>query len=197
MILQTGLAPIIECLTNYDMFRQRAIVPQYQQKLPAPSQYDANTTSLAKFIGETANISPRKVDHFIFGYTGNMGREFLRVGESALGLRDYNFRGINDIPLLGGFFRMPYQNPKVVRDFYETLDDQTAWHNEYKMTKKKPAEYNELLYNRLHKAQKEMSELNKLERNLMLDPKLSGKIKLERQLAIQKKRVALAERALR
>ena len=196
-LIPTGLEPIIECLTNYDMFRQRVIVPQYQQKLPALSQYDANTTSLAKFIGETANISPRKVDHFLFGYTGNLGREILRGSESVLGLRDYNFRGINDMPLLGGFFRMPYQNPKVVRDFYETLDEQTAWHNEYKATKKKPAEYDEKLYNRLHKAQKEMSELSKLERNLMLDPKLSGDVKQERQLTIQKKRVALAERAMR
>ena len=179
------------------MFRQRAIVPQYQQKLPAPAQYDANTTSLAKFIGETANISPRKVDHFLFGYTGNVGRETLRIGESVFGLRDYNFRGINDLPLLGGFFRIPYQNPKVVKDFYEKLDDQTAWHNEYKATKKKPAEYNETLYNRLHKAQKEMSEISKLERKLMLDPNISGDVKQERQLALQKKRVALAEKSLR
>lgn len=42
-----------------------------------------------------------------------------------------------------------------------------------------------------------MSELGKLERNLMLDPKLSGGVKQERQLAIQKRRVALAERAMR
>ena len=126
-----------------------------------------------------------------------MGREGFRIGESILGLRDYNFRGINDLPLLGGFFRIPYQNPKIVRDFYETLDEQTAWRNEYKATKKKPAEYNEALYNRLHKTQKEMSELGRLERNLMLDPKLSGDVKQERQPAIQKKRVALAERAIR
>ena len=92
---------------------------------------------------------------------------------------------------------MPYQNPKVVRDFYEALDEQTAWRNEFKATKKKPAEYDEKIYSRLHKAQKEMSELGKLERKLMLDPKLSGEEKRKRQLQIQKKRVALAEKALR
>ena len=195
--IPTGLAPIIECLHNYDEFRQRPIVPQYQQKLPAASQYSPTTSSFAKFIGEIANISPRKVEHFLFGYTGNMGREFLRVGESVTGLRDYNFRGIGDVPLLGGFFRIPYQNPKVVKDFYETLDEQTAWRNEYTATKKKPAEYDEALYNRLHKAQKELSEIGKLERKLMLDPNLSGDKKQERQLLLQKKRVAIAERAMR
>ena len=41
-----------------------------------------------------------------------------------------------------------------------------------------------------------MSELSKRERNLMLDTKLSGDVKQERQLAIQKKRVALAEKAM-
>ena len=126
-----------------------------------------------------------------------MGREILRVGESVTRFRDYNFRGISDVPLLGGFFRIPYQNPKVVKDFYETLDEQTAWRNEYTATKKKPAEYDEALYNRLHKAQKELSEIGKLERKLMLDPNLSGDKKQERQLQLQKKRVAIAERAMR
>ena len=153
-----------------------------------------NTTRTQRAL---QNLSARKVDHFIFGYTGNMGREILRIGETAAGLREYNSKFPNDLPLLGGFFRMPYQNPKVVRDFYETLDEQTAWHNEYQATKKKPAEYDERIYQRLHAAQKAISELSKLERKLMLDPKLSGEIKTERQLALQKKRVALAEKALR
>lgn len=42
-----------------------------------------------------------------------------------------------------------------------------------------------------------MSELGKLERKLMLDPKLSDEEKQKRQLQIQKKRVALAEKALK
>ena len=126
-----------------------------------------------------------------------MGRKSLRVGESVTGLRDYNFRGISDVPLLGGFFRIPYQNQKVVKDFYETLDEKTAWRNGYKATKKKPAEYDEALYNRLHKAQKELSEIGKLERKLMFAPNLSGDKKQERQLLLQKKRATITERAMR
>ena len=193
----TAIAPILEAVANYDSFRKTAIVPNYQQKFPASSQVAPNSSSFSKFVGDIADISPRIVDHIIFGYTGNFGKESLRFADALTGSRDYNAKLPNDFPLLGGFFRMPYQNPKVVSDFYRALDEQTAWHNDFKATKKKSPHYNEKLYLRLHNAQKQMTELSKKERALMFNTSLNGDLKQQRQLAIQKKRIAIAQRALK
>ena len=94
-LLPTAIQPIIECATNYDLFRKNAIVPARQQRLPEYMQFDSRTSNLAKWLGDSSlanfiagesGISPAKVDHFLYGYTGRMGKEFVRVGESTLGL---------------------------------------------------------------------------------------------------------------
>ena len=92
---------------------------------------------------------------------------------------------------------MPYRNPRILTEYYETLDEQTKLHNEFKLTKKRPDGYDHNLYTRLEKAQKEMREFTKKERKLLDDPRLDADERDNRQLAIQKKRVALAEKVLR
>lgn len=106
-------------------------------------------------------------------------------------------RGFSDLPLISGFSRMPYRNPRILTEYYETLDEQTKLHNEFKLTKKRPEGYNHSLYTKLQKAQEQMRELTKKERKVLDDTKLDGDERDNRQLAIQKKRVALAERVLR
>ena len=195
----TALQPIIECAVNYDMFRKNAIVPARQQRLPDYMQHDSRTSDFAKFLGEETGMSPTKIDHFLYGYTGKLGQEGLRVAESLAPWvdREYNFKGISDTPLIGGFFRVSYRNPRIMTEFYETLDEQTKLHNEFNLTKKRPEGYNHSLYTKLHKVQKEMQKLTKMERKVLDDPKLEAGERDDRQLAIQKKRVALAERVLR
>ena len=169
-------------------------------------QYDSRTSETAKLIGDSSlakwlagetGVSPAKIDHFLYGYTGKLGQEALRVFETATFQRDYNFKGISDLPLIGGFFRVPYRNPRILTEYYETLDEQTKLHNEFKLTKKRPDGYDHRLYTRLEKAQKEMRELTKKERKILDDPRLETGERDNRQLAIQKKRVALAEKVLR
>ena len=212
--IPTALQPIIECMTNYDMFRKNAIVPARQQKLPEYMQYDSRTSALAKGIGDSSlakliagetGISPAKIDHFIYGYTGKLGQDFIRLGQNALGVvfdEDWvNYDGFTDLPIISGiksgFLRVPYRNPRILNEYYETLDEQTKLHNEFKMTKKRPEGYNHSLYTKLHKAQEQMQELTKKERKILDDTKLDGDERDNRQLAIQKKRVALAEKVLR
>lgn len=202
----TALQPIFECMTNYDTFRKNYIVPQHQQKLPEYMQYGSRTSATAKFIGDSSlakfiagetGISPAKIDHFLYGYTGKMGREILRAGESIIGARNYDFKGISDIPLIGGFFRTPYIMPRRLTEFYDKLDEQTKLHNEFKMTKKHPEGYDHNLYTRLTNTQKEMRKFAKKEREIIDDPRLDFDVREERQNKLQKRRVEMAERALR
>ena len=209
-LMPTAIQPIIECMTNYDMFRMNAIVPARQQKLPEYMQYDSRTSALAKGIGDSSlakflvgetGISPKKIDHFIYGYVGKLGTDIQRLGESLTPWREFDYSGVTDLPIINGvksgFLRVPYRNPRILNEYYETLDEQTKLHNEFKMTKKRPEGYNHSLYTKLKKAQEQMQELTKKERRILDDTKLDSDERDDRQLAIQKKRVALAEKVLR
>ena len=202
----TAIQPIVECMTNYDLFRKHQIVPMRRQNLPEYMQYDSRTSATAKFIGDSAlakfifgetGLSPEKIDHFIYGYTGKLGREILRTGESIIGARSYDFKGISDVPLIGGYFRTPYTNPRVLTEFYEKLDEQTKLHNEFKLTKKRPEGYDHNLYTRLKKTSDEMKKFAQAERKIIDDTSLDFDVRDERQNKLQKRRVELASRALR
>lgn len=84
----TALQPIFECMSNYDMFRKMPIVPQRQQRLSEHMQFDSRTSETAKWLGDSSlakwiagetGISPAKIDHFLYGYTGKLGKhDFLQ-----------------------------------------------------------------------------------------------------------------------
>ncbi|MBR3747762.1 MAG: hypothetical protein IKN27_12455 [Selenomonadaceae bacterium] len=202
----TAMQPIIECMTNYDMFRKNYIVPQRQQNLPEYMQYDSRTSDLAKSIGDSSlvkffvgktGLSPEKIDHFIYGYTGKFGREIVRLFDTVRGARNYDFKGVSDVPLIGGFFRTPYIMPRILTEYYEQLDAQTKLHNEFKLTKKRPEGYDHNLYTRLTNTQKEMRKFAKAERKIIDDPSLDFDERDERRKKLQKRRTEPAERALR
>ena len=169
---------------------------QYGSRTSATAKFIGDL-SLAKFIAGETGISPAKIDHFLYGYTGKMGREILRTGESIIGARNYDFKGISDIPLIGGFFRTPYIMPRRLTEFYDKLDEQTKLHNEFKLTKKRPEGYDHNLYTRLTNTQKEMRKFAKKEREIIEDTTLDFDVREERQNKLQKRRVEMAERALR
>lgn len=101
------------------------------------------------------------------------------------------------MPLIGGFFRTPYVNPRILTEFYDKLDEQTKLHNEFKLTKKRPEGYDHNLYTRLTNAQKEMRKFAKSERKIIEDTSLDFDVRNERQKKLQKRRTEMAERALR
>ncbi|MBR3746260.1 MAG: hypothetical protein IKN27_04795, partial [Selenomonadaceae bacterium] len=95
------------------------------------------------------------------------------------------------------YFRTPYTNPRVLTEFYEKLDEQTKFHNEFKLTKKRPEGYDHNLYTRLKKANDEMKKFAKSERKIIEDPNLDFDVRDERRKKLQKRRTEPAERALR
>ena len=195
-MLPTMLQPILEASMNYDLFTKNPVVPRRLQGLPEHLQYDNRTPSLAKYLGEVTGYSPKKIEHILFGFTGNLGKGAMRSADTIFGDKKFALPPADWIPLVGGFFRIPYRNPKIINDYYEQLDAQTKWYNEYKLTGKKPAGFNEILYNRMKKVQKEMKKFSKLERAAVENPSLDSAEKDRRQIAIQKKRIALVEKVL-
>jgi hypothetical protein len=89
------IKPLVEVVANYNMFTGNSIVNPYILDRAPRDQYGASTSELARVLGDSLNISPLKIDHFIAGYTGPLGasanlamsailREFTGAPEPAM-----------------------------------------------------------------------------------------------------------------
>lgn len=182
-ITATLITPAFEAYANFSIFRDAPIVPFREQKLPAHLQYDSGTSPVAKKVGELIDYSPRKIDYLISGYLGFMGRFFSG--------------GTDELPMVRRFIFDPYKNPKVVKEYYEALDEQTKLFNDYKQTKKAPDGYDAKLYGRLKSAQKSMQQLSKLERKILEDEKFSADQRTAKLRELEQRRVALCEKVFK
>ena len=87
-----AIGPIVESFINYDFFRGRSIVPIYLDQNGVDGlESKFGTTELARLIGESSNISPMKIDHILYGYTGTMGMYVLDLIDA--GLRSEEIQG--------------------------------------------------------------------------------------------------------
>lgn len=194
-MIPTALLPIIEATANHSYFTGAPIVPKYQEKLPAYLQFGNETSSFAKFVGKVIGVSPRKVEHVLFGYTGNMGKGLLGVYDTIVGNQSLN-TNLNEAPVISGFTAIPYKQSKTVNDFYDKFDEQQRLNEEFKLTKKKPDGYDPSLYKRMTKAQQELSKINKQERAAIDDPKMDSGIREQKQLGYQQQRLSVVRRVM-
>jgi hypothetical protein len=84
-IIPTGLLPIVESLTNYDLFRRKSIVSDYDTGLPAELQYNRWTSETAKILGRRLGLPPAMIDHVITGYGAGLAKEAITATDTALG----------------------------------------------------------------------------------------------------------------
>ena len=196
----TALSPIMEAMANYSFFTERPIVPRREEKLPAKMQYASTTSALAKYLGEKLDISPRKIDHVLYGYTGNIGQGFIKGPElmynSATGKAKLFDFTAEQAPIVSGLLAVPYRSSQTVEDYYAEWDKQEKAANEFKATNKKPKDFNPARYERMKKLQKPLSELAKEERAVIDSRTLSAERKKDKQMAIQKRRIAMMKQAL-
>ena len=194
-MIPTALLPIIEATANHSYFTGAPVVPKYQEKLPAYLQFGNETSSFAKFVGKVIGVSPRKVEHVLFGYTGNMGKGLLGVYDTIVGNQSLN-TNLNEAPVISGFTAIPYKQSKTVNDFYDKFDEQQRLNEEFKLTKKKPDGYDPSLYKRMTKAQQELSKINKQERAAIDDPKMDSGVREQKQLGYQQQRLYVVRRVM-
>ena len=196
----TIATPIIETWANYSFFRDAPIDPETNQKLSPKYHYGKNTSLVARNIAELADalsieISPRDIDHLIEGYLGTFGAGLFKIPDYVLGNKTSH---LGDLPVLRRFYHNPTKNPKVVQDYYETLEKQSELYNDYKkgFTKELPAKLDMALYKRLESARNKMYALSKREAAIYNDEKMSASEKDTHLDELQKRRIELCERAL-
>ena len=190
-----AMLPPLEVITNHTFFTGGPVVPRYQQDLPAAMQYGNETSSIAKFFGKELGISPRNIEHILFGYTGNMGKGLLGLFDTLTGQRSLN-TNLDEAPVISRFTVMPYKQSKTVTDFYDKYEEQNKLYREFKATDKKPKDFNPALYQRLKTSLKDMSQVNKDERAAIENPRMPANVRKAKQISFQNRRIAIARKAL-
>lgn len=120
--IPTIVKPAAEVIANYDPWRDRQIIPQYdvEGKLPK-DQFNQWTTETSKKLGEMLNVSPAKIDHLIGGYTGGLALDGIKWAEHFAGIK----KGREGIPVASRFAtRDPYAGGgETARRMYARKDE--------------------------------------------------------------------------
>lgn len=191
--MPTAMIPVIEAMTNYSLFRQRDIIPQSQENLPARLQYGANTSEVAKFVGDKINVSPYIVDNTIRGYGGGLAGLGLSAVDAASGAKENNAsKKWYETPGLRGFTAAPYQSSNSVQRVYDDYKEQEKLHNEFKLTGQRPEGYDAKEFAKLKSASDSLKGLNKASKAIINNERMSGEQKREQLDKINMRKANIA-----
>lgn len=191
--MPTAMIPVVEAMTNYSLFRQRNIIPQSQENLPARLQYGANTSEVAKFVGDKINVSPYIVDNTIRGYGGGLAGLGLSGIDAATGAKENNAsKKWYETPGLRGFTAAPYQSSNSVQRVYDDYKEQEKLHNEFKLTGQRPDGYDAKEFAKLKNASDSLKGLNKASKAIINNERMSGEQKREQLDKINMRKANIA-----
>ena len=191
--IPTAMIPVVEAMTNYSLFRQRNIIPQSQENLPAHLQYGANTSELAKFVGDKINVSPYIVDNTIRGYGGGLAGLGLSGIDAATGAKENNAsKKWYEAPGLRGFTVAPYQSSDSVQRVYDDYKEQEKLHNEFKLTGQRPEGYDAKEFAKLKNASDSLKGLNKASKAIINNERMSGEQKRDQLDKINMRKANIA-----
>ena len=191
--MPTAMIPVVEAMTNYSLFRQRNIIPQSQENLPAHLQYGANTSEVAKFVGDKINVSPYIVDNTIRGYGGGLAGLGLSGVDAISGAKENNAsKKWYEAPGLRGFTAAPYQSSNSVQRVYDDYKEQEKLHNEFKLTGQRPEGYDAKEFAKLKNASDSLKGLNKASKAIINNERMSGEQKREQLDKINMRKANIA-----
>lgn len=191
--MPTAVIPIYEAMSNHSMFRQRNIIPQSQENLPARLQYGANTSEVAKFVGDKINVSPYIVDNTIRGYGGGLAGLGLSGIDAVSGAKENNAsKKWYEAPGLRGFTAAPYQSSNSVQRVYDDYKEQEKLHNAFKLTGQRPEGYDAKEFARLKNASDSLKNLNKASKAIINNERMSGEQKREQLDKINMRKANIA-----
>lgn len=195
--IPTGLLPAIEWISNYSFFMGRNIVPLSQSKLPDRQQYGPYTSYLARKVGNSFNLSPRKIDNTIQDVGGNLAALGNSLIDQAAGLSETRpAKRASEMPGVRGFTATPYASSDSVQRLRDDFSQQEKLYNEFKMTKQKPEGYDGAKYMKYKAAMDSMNNTYRAERKIMESKRLNSAQKRERIDRIKMQQTNIARRAL-
>ena len=115
-------APIKQVATNKTWYGED-LVPSRLADLPAAEQYDEKTDSISKWLGQTFNLSPYKINYLLNQYSGGIGDFFLPMLTPRAESGDDSLLGTLTAPYRDKFTTDSVLNSQTVSDFYDTCDE--------------------------------------------------------------------------
>tara|TARA_R100000231_G_scaffold92745_1_gene69720 strand:+ start:2215 stop:5913 length:3699 start_codon:yes stop_codon:yes gene_type:complete len=144
--LPTILVPPVEQATNFSIFKNRPLVPDYMDReLLGPYQFNPYTTesskllsrTLAAIIGDHNAPSPIVVDNYIRGWTGGLGNYFMMGLDKALietGIIDDPIRPTDSLTKIPGLRAFNLRDPSLQSEFITDFYDEYNKYKKYKPT---------------------------------------------------------------
>lgn len=83
-LLPQGAKPIIENVTNKNLFTGQQTVPDAMKNLDAKDQYTKSTSGTARVLGKLTNTSPLKIDNTIHTSLGGLGDNLINASDNIL-----------------------------------------------------------------------------------------------------------------
>jgi len=194
--------PIIEALTNFDMFLGRPIENQAARRLAPGLRSTPSTTDVAKMVGEATGTSPLMLEHLAQGYGGSMSMMLLAFADSVIqmtGTVPSKPAGLfGDASVIGGqawmgqiaglsrFVRADDERgTRFAEDFYEMKEEITELHMTIKelTTRGRVQEAQKLieenrgklmLRKRIDRTSRQLSQINKQINKVRADPNMNA-----------------------
>lgn len=209
--IPTAAKPVIENMTNYSFFRERPIVSQSLQNLPAEMQSKTYTSETAQQIGGIIGMSPLKVENMVQGWSGGLGRRALGASDKILeaaGITDTTVepaKKLSDQPFVGAvigeqsegagtapmnqfydIYKKSIESEQGAKEIAETEGPEAA----AKFIKEHPEQF---FAGGMRKANRSLSKLRKKKKKVQESDKLSAKEKREALDSIDKIMTSLAK----
>ena len=184
--IPTAATPIIEWMTNYNLYRGKPIVSSRDMKKETADQYNIYTSEVAKSIGKAADLSPAKVDNSIKSVTGSMGIFFLSAYDAFAKENATPDKKLTD---LTRFTFTEGSRTRSAEVFYDGLD---ALEKQYNSSSKKNKSRN---HKGMLSAKKQIDAHRKTYNGILNDEKLDGATKRTKLDEINKKINAIQRKA--
>jgi hypothetical protein len=127
------IAPIIQVANNKTWYGDD-LVPTRLQDLPEAEQFDETTDSISKWLGETLNVSPYKINYLLDQYSGAIGDTFLPMLTPEAESGDEGFLNQITAPIRDAFTTDSTLKNQNVTDFYSKSDELTVNANRHSAT---------------------------------------------------------------
>lgn len=79
-----GIKPVVEAISNKNLFTGKKIVADSMQHWKPEDQYDNSTSLTAKTIGKMLGWSPKHIDNFIRTTTGGAGQNAVNLSDTMI-----------------------------------------------------------------------------------------------------------------
>lgn len=200
--LPQGIKPIIEAATNTNLFTNSPIESQRQLAKDAGQRANTNTTEVSKMFGEAIGVSPIMLDHFVNAYTSAAGIALLSMFNPMLQEVGTPESKASQLPLIGGFFQ-PTNGSGMIDKAYKDMAQIERINTTFKeMAEQNPEKAERYLEKNVQqielasaagKFKKDMGELNKYERLLRSDLKMSREQKAKELEEIKQMKIETAK----